>query len=227
MARVLVIFPPLRVSRDFIDYPYFADLGAVQAAAVLRAGGHDVTLIDALALPTATLAPLDDGYVRLGATVAETLARVTTCDAIVVAYTPFHRPPARDPVLAELVSALRAPIVLADLYQSGQHYVAASPAAILAAYPEVSALLQHEGEDALGDFVRRAIAGERGFSASGGEVRALDALPLPAWDLVDLPAYWRFHARVVEHLGRGAWAFPIEGSCVPIVTSRGCPYRAG
>ena len=28
MARVTVVFPPLRVSRDFIDYPYFADLGA-------------------------------------------------------------------------------------------------------------------------------------------------------------------------------------------------------
>ena len=225
MARVAVISPPLRVSRDFIDYPYFADLGAVQAAAVLRESGHDVALVDALALEGSTLAPLDDGYVLLGATVAETLARVDRCDAIVVAYTPFHRPPARDPVLAELCAGLRAPIVLADLYQSGQHYVAAAPEAILAAYPEASALLQHEGEDALAGFVARAIAGERGFSASGGEVRALDGLPLPAWDLVDLDAYARFHRRVVAHLGRGGWAFPIEGSCAPLVTSRGCPFR--
>ena len=53
--RVSVVFPPLRVSRDFIDYPYFADLGAVQAAAVLREAGHEVTLVDALAQPTSTL----------------------------------------------------------------------------------------------------------------------------------------------------------------------------
>ena len=28
MRDITIIFPPLRVSRDFIDYPYFADLGA-------------------------------------------------------------------------------------------------------------------------------------------------------------------------------------------------------
>jgi SulP family sulfate permease len=44
MVDVAVLFPPLRVSRDFIDYPYFADLGAVQAAAVLRAAGKRAAL---------------------------------------------------------------------------------------------------------------------------------------------------------------------------------------
>ncbi len=33
MARVTVVFPTLRVSRDFIGYPYFADLGAIRAVA--------------------------------------------------------------------------------------------------------------------------------------------------------------------------------------------------
>ncbi len=45
--RVLVIHPPMSVARDFIDYPYFANLGAVQLAAVL---GDGVELIDAFAL---------------------------------------------------------------------------------------------------------------------------------------------------------------------------------
>ena len=57
MSRIAVVFPPMRVSRDFIDYPYFADLGAIQAAAVLRAHGHEVHLADALALPGAGLSP--------------------------------------------------------------------------------------------------------------------------------------------------------------------------
>ena len=35
--KVAIVFGPLRVSRDFVDYPYFADLGAAQAAAVLVA----------------------------------------------------------------------------------------------------------------------------------------------------------------------------------------------
>jgi MoaA/NifB/PqqE/SkfB family radical SAM enzyme len=225
MAEVAVIFPPLRVSRDFIDYPYFADLGAVQAAAVLGAAGHEVRLADALALPTSTLEPLDEGYVRLGATADEVARAAGRADAYVVAYTPFHRPPERDPLLAELLARLDGPVLLADLYQSGQHYVAAPATTILAAYPEAAGLLQHEAEDSLDGFVRRVIGGERGVHGSGGEVRSLDELPLPAWGLVDLDAYHAFHRRVVERLGRGGWAFPIGERAAPLVTSRGCPFR--
>ena len=43
----------------------------------------------------------------------------------------------------------------------------------------------------------------------------LDALPLPAWDLVDLPAYFAFHERVVARLGRPSWAFPIDRPSAP------------
>src|ERR1700737_4719436 len=133
MTHVAIVFPPLRVSRDFIDYPYFADLGAVQAAAVVRAAGRTVSLVDAFAVDGATLAPLDEGYVRLGAPVRDVIARVPRdARAIVIAFTPFHRPQARDALLAELLEALRSeragtPIVLADLYQSGQHVVDARP----------------------------------------------------------------------------------------------------
>lgn len=62
MARALVLHPPVSVSRDFIDYPYFADLGAVQLAAVLRAREHHVDLVDAYALERSSLVfpPLPD-----------------------------------------------------------------------------------------------------------------------------------------------------------------------
>ena len=145
--RVAVVHPPLTVARDFIDYPFHADLGAVQLAAVLAAGGDAVTLIDAFALPGAGLTWRDDGRAHLGAAVAAVVAAVPAAvDAIVVAYTPFHRPPHRDDVLAALLAALavRAPIVLADCYQSGQHYVETADGAVLAAYPEVAAYVKYE-----------------------------------------------------------------------------------
>ncbi len=275
MPRVLVVFPPLRVSRDFIDYPYFADLGAVQAAAVLRAAGHAVRLVDALATTGAGLTPLDAaegaregaregdgaaegaaGYVRLGVDVERTLAltRLTrgarpTCatratpatpatrapdapDVIVVAYTPFHRPPARDATLAALLAGLRGdapatPIVLADLYQSGQHVVDVPSAQILAAYPEVDAILRYEAEAELDALVRELADAGRpsvAFERRGGEP-SIDELPLPAWDLVDLPAYWAFHEAVVRGLGRAGWAFPIDQRSLPMLSSRGCPFR--
>lgn len=230
MARAVVLHPPTSVARDFIDYPWFSDLGAVQAAAVLRARGHDVTLIDAHALPGSGLAWRPDGRAHFGAPVEEVLGacrpEIAQADAVVVGYAPFHRPPARCDVLGATLAGLRAlrsdaHIVLADLYQSGQHYVAYEGAAVLASYPEADAVLQFEAEDVLDAMMS---ARPRG-AVRGHDVASLDALPPPAWDLVDLAAYDAFRARVVAALGRGAWAFPIDGRTLPMVTSRGCPFR--
>ncbi len=116
--------------------------------------------------------------------------------------------------------------MLADAYQSGQHYVEAGGEAVLASYPEVDVWLKYEAEETLPELVRAAAGGrlERG-AVRGAEPSSLDALSFPAWDLVDLGAYDRFHARVVDRLGRGPWAFPIDGRTLPLVTSRGCPFR--
>lgn len=227
-----MIFPPLAVSRDFIDYPYFADLGAVQAAAVLREAGLDVTLLDALALPGADLVELPSGDVRLGVAPSEVLSRVPDVALVIVALTPFHRPPRPDPLLSELLGALRrtrpdVAVLLADLYQSGQHVVDVPSEVVLEAYPEADGLLRHEAEDLLVPTARRLVAGRprRPEILVGREVRPLDSLPLPAWDLVDVDAYFELHRRVVTGLGRPSWAFPIEGRSLPMLTSRGCPFR--
>jgi MoaA/NifB/PqqE/SkfB family radical SAM enzyme len=238
-AKVVVVSPPVQVSPDFIDYPYFADLGAIQAAATLRAAGGDVALVDAFALPGATLAAAAGGDLVLGAP-EEPVFEAIACAAagaerpvFVVAITPFHRPPGRDAALGGVLARLRAehpaaPVVLADLYQSGQHVVDAPSHEVLAAYPEADVLLRHEAEADLPAIV--ADLAQRGrpaapFAALGAEPAALDELPLPAWDLVDLPAYFAFHERVTALLGRPSWAFPITGRSAPALTSRGCPYR--
>lgn len=235
--RILVLHPPVAIARDFVDYPYFADLGAVQLAAVLRARGDDVALVDAYALPGATLAFRKDGRGHLGAPLDEVLRSVeralsagAALDAAIVAYTPFHRPPHRDPLLAGLLRALRAmigaaPLVLADCYQSGQHYVETEGA--LATYPECDAWVKYEAEitvpallDALRERGERPQGVHRGIAPED-----LDALPDPAWELVDLDAHDRFRARVIAASGRPRWAFPIDGRTLPMVTSRGCPFR--
>ena len=130
MGRVLVVHPPVTIARDWIDYPYLADLGAVQLAGELREAGHEVSLIDAYALSGATLYWRRDGRGHLGASVDEVLRAVeaTSPELVVVAITPFHRPPRRDDVLGALLRGFRsihpdAPRILADCYQSGQHYI--------------------------------------------------------------------------------------------------------
>lgn len=230
MARVAVVFPPLRVSRDFVDYPYFADLGALSATAVLEAAGHEVSLVDALGRADSTAGPADGSWFQLGAPLG---ARdIPDTDVVVVQYTPFHRPPVREPVLAELLAALRASrpataVVLADLYQSGQHFVDVGGAAILAAYPEVDVFLRFEAEASLPGLIERLAAGRPSTRqvVDGVEPPDLDLLPLPAWHAIDVPAYFRFHTLLMAELGRPGWAFPIDGQSLPLVSSRGCPYR--
>lgn len=234
MRRVLVVHPPVTIARDWIDYPYFADLGAVQLASVLRAAGHEVALVDAYALPSSTLHWRRDGRGHLGATLEEVLGRASEAgpvDAAIVAITPFHRPPNRDELLAATLRGLRAmlpsaPLWLADMYQSGQHYVESD--GVLSAYPEADAWVKYEAEvtvpalleDVGLDPQRRASGVHRGQRPP-----SLDALPPPAWDLVDLAAHDEFLSRVVARSGRSAWQFPVDGRTLPVVTSRGCPFR--
>ncbi len=232
-ALAVVLHPPMSVARDFIDYPYFSDLGAVQLAAVLDRV-EPTALVDAFALPGAGLTWRPDGRAQLGVSPAKALDAVAAqarADFIVVALTPFHRPPHRDDLLADTLVALRerfndAVIVLADAYQSGQHYVEAPASAILASYPEADAWVQYEAERTVPALL--TAWRERGVRPEG-HVRGqrpstLDDLPLPAWDRVDLDALDRFRASVVERLGRSHWAFPIDGRTLPMVTSRGCPF---
>jgi MoaA/NifB/PqqE/SkfB family radical SAM enzyme len=238
VPRVLVIHPPVSVARDFIDYPYFADLGAVQLAAVLECefGVERVELIDAYALPGARLRWREDGRAQLGVDVEAVLDRVRALaadvafNAIVVAYTPFHRPPHRDDVLAPLLAGLRerfdaAILVLADCYQSGQHYVEVPGDHVLASYPEIDAWVKFEAESTVPDLLRGYFdRDERPTGTHRGTTPNLATLPFPAWSRIDLDAYDAFKTSVVAELGRGPWTFPIDGRTLPLVTSRGCPF---
>lgn len=229
--RVLIVHPPMSVARDFIDYPYLSDLGALSAAAALR-GHTNVTVVDAFALDGSTLRWRDDDRAHLGADIDEVASACAgTWQVIVVAFTPFHRPGTCDDVLGPLLTRLHAEhpeatFVLADLYQSGQHYVATDSAQVLQTYPEVDVRLEFEAEVTLLDVVA-AIGGRARLARHvvGTRPEVLDDVALAAWDLIDLDARDRFAARVVAGLGRGPWAFPITpGRALPWVSSRGCPY---
>ncbi len=229
-GRVVVVHPPVTVARDFIDYPYHTDLGAVQLAAVLEGQGAVVGLVDAFALPASTLAWRPDGRAHLGASVGAVLDAVAAGgepSAVVVAYTPFHRPPHRDDVLAAVLDGLRARfsgarLLLADCYQSGQHYVEVSGEAVLGSYPTIDAWVKYEAEETVPALLGAEVIERRAYA---GAEPSLDRMPAPAWHRVDLRARDAFLVRFVARLGRGGWAFPTDGRTLPLVTSRGCPFR--
>ena len=179
-VRVSVIQPPLRISRDVVDYPYHCDLAVAQVAAVLRDAGVEVSVVDAFALGHSAV--IDEGDQLVIGCRAAALP-IVAADVHVVHYTVFHRPPTRDALLTEVLDLLReaapdVPIVLADLYQSGQHYIQARVDALLAAFPQVDVVLQHEAEGVIASLCRTLARDGRPttpYGFSGGELEATQA----------------------------------------------------
>ncbi|MBN1335806.1 MAG: radical SAM protein [Deltaproteobacteria bacterium] len=100
------------------------------------------------------------------------------------------------------------------------------------AWPEVDAVVIGEGEASTLDLVemllsgqRRPVAGCLVRDSDGGVLEGparpplpdLDALPFPAWDLVDMPAYLRSWGQL------GAWQPGLPGA--NLMASRGCPFH--
>jgi MoaA/NifB/PqqE/SkfB family radical SAM enzyme len=228
VANVLLVQPPLVLHAAFIDYPYFANLGLWQAAAAVRRAGHAVTVLDALALPTANLTQEGKGLIRLGVPLTTLLDRLPAQapDVVVVGHSPWLRARPGATELRKLTSHLRerwpaCKRVLADCDVGGMHFIEWGEAELDdlgfdagvkyeadAALPALLADLQHPQRLWLGP----------------PDDRPLDDLGEPAYDLVDVAAFQTF-------LGRCARArhkqeiFALEPPLLATKTSRGCVYQ--
>jgi MoaA/NifB/PqqE/SkfB family radical SAM enzyme len=227
--RVAFVQPPLRVPVEYIDYPYFADVGLLQCAAAAAAAGHEITVVDAFALPTSDVRPVGAGL-DLGAspeTVVDAVGQARP-EAVVLAHTPYARSPAGRAALAAFVAALRdaapgAPIVAADCHVGGMHY-RGHDAEQTRRELGADYVVRFEGEQAIVALLGALADGNPVPSAlDGGEEADLDGLPLPSWDRIDLAAHDAFLERLVRS-GRALVA-PLDGRTLPVLLSRGCPYR--
>ncbi|MBI5478789.1 MAG: B12-binding domain-containing radical SAM protein [Deltaproteobacteria bacterium] len=79
----------------------------------------------------------------------------------------------------------------------------------------VEVLIRGGRPEALAGVASRGPAGEPSFGPPPEPIRDLDALGFPAWDLIDIDLYARH--RSMSLMGHRRY--------MPLVTSRGCPYR--
>jgi len=236
VTDVLAINPPLVLANDFIDYPYFTGLGLLQAAAQLRAEGHSVRVVDALALPTSGLVRDDAAHVRLGVPLATFLDALPLSSArpgvVVVCNSPWLRAKRASMEIGRLVAALKrrfdgVPCVLADCDVGGMHVIAWEPAeAVVLGF---DATQRFEAEGVLGPLcerlgARRELPDDARHVASAPLTVSLGELPEPAWDLIDVEAFSRFMGRVARSRHK-AEIFDCTPPVLPVKTSRGCTYR--
>ena len=192
----------------------YPPLATLLAAAQLRRDGHDVALFDAM---------LADGVDDFrAALVAHRPAAVAIVEDNFNYVTKMCTVRMREAAL-EMIAAARArgAIVLvngSDASDRPALYLDAGAAAVLVGEPDET-LRAVAARLALGapfDAVPGLVTGDgrSGIRTTGPAptVRDLDALPEPAWDLVDIGAYRA--AWVIAH-GRLSWS---------MTTSRGCPF---
>lgn len=232
MARTLLLQPPLLLHADFIDYPYFANLGLWQAAAGLRAGGHEVSVLDAFCQPGSGLVRESNTFIRLGIPLSGFLGKLPAQrpDAVVIAHSPWMRARAASAELSRLSRHLQqcwpdVPVILADCDIGGMHYIAWDAACL----EELGIAFgqQYEADAALTGLVAQLARGERPtqrITLGVPQGDDLDQLPLPAYDLIDMDAYQRFLGRVqgAQHKREIMSLLP---PVMALKTSRGCAFR--
>lgn len=230
--RVAALNPQIYVHKEFVDWPYFANLGTLHAAAQLREAGHDVRVADAFALPESRVME-DDGGFWMGAD-PEILVEYCAAgrpEAVVIGLSPFVGVWTEDRAFRSLLVEIErrlggVPVILSDNYMGGMHYVDYRPEEVFSRYLIVSGVIKYEAEAWLDTAVRdseHSKTGPRVYYGRASEV-ALETLPLPAWDLLDLANYYRFLDRVRSTVRRPTGPGWIHGKTLPMMMTRGCMY---
>ncbi len=193
----------------------YAPLGTLYAASVLRSRGHSTALFDAMLARSEQewAASLDRTRPRF-AVIYEDSFNYLTKMCLLRMRQAAH-------TMIDLARARGCPVIVSgsDATDHPEVYLHAGAAAVVLGEGEVTLadlVAALEGGGAAGDVAGVAYldqTGEVKRSANRPFVRALDDLPYPAWDLVDVERY------------RGVWRRRHGYHAMNIATTRGCPYH--
>jgi anaerobic magnesium-protoporphyrin IX monomethyl ester cyclase len=226
-SNVTLVRPPMLVPRLALTAPTCPPVGLASLAGTLRAAGHRVTILDAIGeSPDQFVPDTDTRFVTHGLT-AEQIGRAvpSDCDVVGVSAMFSHE----WPITRRLIERLREACPDALIVVGGEH-ATALPEFVLHDCPHVDVVVLGEGEETLAELVGRrrdelpqvpglALRGIQGAeivrTPTRSRVVQVDQLAPPAWDLLPIR----------EYLDRGHGFGVHRGRSMPIVATRGCPYR--
>lgn len=198
-------------------------LGLAYVAASVEQAGHRASIVDACGMALEHLEPFGPVYLR-GASDEDVVAAIPAdTDAIGVGCM-FS---CQWPATRRLIHRIRARFPDRPIVLGGEH-ATALPELSMAEAP-VDAIVLGEGEETMVHLLEW-IAGRQPASAVQGivyrgpsgpvstgrraRIRDVDAIPSPAWHLVDVERYMRFNQP------HGA----AQGRFMPMLATRGCPF---
>jgi anaerobic magnesium-protoporphyrin IX monomethyl ester cyclase len=202
-------------------------IGLAYLAAALGRAGHRARIVDAFGEAPDRVVAHDDGYRTNGLTIPEIVARIPR-DADLIGVTCMFSNGwlyCRRTIAAIAAAFPGVPIVVGGEHPTADH------ARLLRRTPEVLCCALGEGEETVVEIAARLAQGRplddvEGIAlrdASGEPVRTpprarirdVDDVPWPDWSTVPLANY------LDNDIGADAWVAPT----MPILASRGCPYR--
>ena len=227
--RVCLVRPPTLTSASAVGQDAVPPLGLAYIAGALRAAGHAVSAVDAVgdAVHQYSRVRWSRRAVMHGLRVDEIVARIDR-DAEVIGVSSMFT--VEWPLIADLVAAIRAAFPAAFIVLGGEHVTACpeftlaeSPAADVAVLGEgeetivalLAARVQGRAVDEVAGIAYRAPDGRVIRTATRERIRAVDDIPLPDWGPFPVETY------IDNALTHGANL----GRSMPILASRGCPYR--
>lgn len=226
--RVTLIRPPNVMAMNSLVNALYPPIGLAYLASSLREGGFAVTVIDALGEDMDRFEPAHRPDLYFNGLRHEEIVRRIPSDSkvigIQIVYTQNYV------FTKNLIRKIRERFSEALIVAGGEH-INALPEETLQECPELDVCLLGESEESLLEITRAHFADLRNFSDIAGvvfrrgseivrtakrsRIREPDKIPWPAWDLIPVENY------LARRVGSG----PNFGRRLPMVTSRGCPYR--
>jgi radical SAM superfamily enzyme YgiQ (UPF0313 family) len=223
--RVVIIRPAMISSTGTWSNPITPPLGLAYLAAMLESAGHLVSVVDGIGENVHQFIE-EDGYLFQGLTIAETVERIPS-DAEMIGVSCMF---SQDwPFCRELIRAIRRRFPDTPIIAGGEH-ITALPEYSLRDCPDLDICVLGEGEETIVDLANHIGHYDRLREVCGiayladGEIirtpprqriRAVDELPLPAWDYFPMEEYLNSHNAHGVYLGRS----------MGILATRGCPYK--
>ncbi|MFI5396509.1 MAG: B12-binding domain-containing radical SAM protein, partial [Candidatus Binatia bacterium] len=223
--EVTLVRPAKVSSAGSWSLPVSPPLGLAYVAAVLREHGHRVSCLDAIAERIDQFIH-DDDYLSQGLTIEETVERIDPDSTIIGVSGMFTQD---WPHTRQLCSAIRAKFPAALLVGGGEHFTAL-PEFSLRDCPELDLCVLGEGEETMLDIANCFADWDRLVRVSGiayldgdryvqtaprGRIQAVNDMPYPAWDLFPVEVY------LSDRNAYGVY----RGRSLPILATRGCPYK--
>ncbi len=227
MAIVTLIRTPSVVGRFALTLNKTPPLSVAYLAGSLTVAGHEVQVIDAVGEAIEAMHP---GYrpdiLINGLSVPEIVERIRPDTEFVGISCLFSH---EWPVVRQLVAAIAARHPAVPIVLGGEHATAV-PELCLAEAPALLACAVGEGEETAVELVdalsrRRSLHDVAGIvfrtpdgpcrTAARARISDIDAIPPPRWDLTPIERYLD-----------GGFSFGVDrGRTMPLLATRGCPYR--